>query len=673
MQLAALDQEMEEDRKRQREKEEAEWEARIKQQRESFTATLDDIMGDMETSPSLSTPTYESPVVPVEDEHTKISRLLSGEDEGNTYAQQEDYSYWKEILSRPGVTVEAFLEEDRIVDVLKYKRYEYRELLDYFTDVDTITQLIQLITLPIEDGQDVTANAYALEILSSGIPEIDTKIVRTPSLLEGLFAFWKDFEVNHLLANAVAKVMKSVCTAKEKEFVYFMRTKNPDCVGDMIRHISAGGVLTFWGTFIRQNENGGKVGTQNLNWLASTGFIEKLLDTFTGSMFETHSNTADLLMEVIDSSTWESPLMQRLSSQQSCTRMFDYLFEAGNVSGSRYVPRVYNHLLAAYTRYIQEKPEKRLPLDTPLERLPPVIKEPTTAMADIILYLKTAPDEKLMMDRNRRQHRSFGFCRYGLLDMIDLVVSSEYYVVVDTLLYVNFFAVAMDLLFSFEHSTFCHRLVYAIFHFCLTTQPADIIMKVLTSSNIPMEVISLEQQNADLLAQGDSPLQIIPYARNLGFLLLGYVQSDVGSDIVSLITGTAGWDEYAEKLVALQAADEARRNALSNMEPSSGGLQSSVDFTQATVSSEGSSGIDYNPEEEGVNFEDIKGENLDDMLADLSGQEGSSSVDDIDKLLGGAPPEGEGLSLDDIIGDEVDGAGDGPSLDDILAGEAGEP
>jgi hypothetical protein len=34
-------------------------------------------------------------------------------------------------------------------------------------------------------------------------------------------------------------------------------------------------------------------------------------------------------------------------------------------------------------------------------------------MADIMLYLKTAPDEKTMMDRNRRQHKSFGWIRYG--------------------------------------------------------------------------------------------------------------------------------------------------------------------------------------------------------------------------------------------------------------------
>lgn len=88
-----------------------------------------------------------------------------------------------------------------------------------------------------------------------------------------------------------------------------MRTKNPDCVSDMLKHICAGGVVTFWGTFIRQNESAGRVGTQNLNWLASTGFIEKLLATFSGSMAETHSNTADLVMEVIDCSSFESPLM----------------------------------------------------------------------------------------------------------------------------------------------------------------------------------------------------------------------------------------------------------------------------------------------------------------------------------------------------------------------------
>lgn len=125
--------------------------------------------------------------------------------------------------------------------------------------------------------------------------------------------------------------------------------------------------------------------------------------------------------------------------------------------------------------------------------------------------------------------------------MIDLLLNFEFYIVVDTLLcdHINFFVTAMDLLFSFEHSTFCHRLIYAIFHFCLTTQPADIMLKVsllichsdflqvLQQSNIPMELLGLETQNIDLIAQGEASLQIIPYTRNLGHLLVGFVENNI--------------------------------------------------------------------------------------------------------------------------------------------------
>lgn len=42
-----------------------------------------------------------------------------------------------------------------------------------------------------------------------------------------------------------------------------------------------------------------------------------------------------------------------------------------------------------------------------------------------------------------------------------------------------------------------------------------------------MELIGLEQQNVDLVSQGEAPLQIIPYMRNLGYLLMGFVQNEV--------------------------------------------------------------------------------------------------------------------------------------------------
>jgi hypothetical protein len=35
--------------------------------------------------------------------------------------------------------------------------------------------------------------------------------------MDSLFALWKDFEVSHILANAVAKVMKAIYATKEKE------------------------------------------------------------------------------------------------------------------------------------------------------------------------------------------------------------------------------------------------------------------------------------------------------------------------------------------------------------------------------------------------------------------------------------------------------------------------
>ncbi|MCL4419763.1 hypothetical protein M1146_06760, partial [Patescibacteria group bacterium] len=88
--------------------------------------------------------------------------------------------------------------------------------------------------------------------------------------------------------------------------------------------------------------------------------------------------------------------------------------------------------------------------------------------------------EKQFYDLAHNLNTVFGYLRLHILDLIDLLLQSDFYIVIDTLMdpSVNFFPVAIQCMKDFPHSTFCHKFVESILQQCFVAQPADIILKV---------------------------------------------------------------------------------------------------------------------------------------------------------------------------------------------------
>lgn len=122
----------------------------------------------------------------------------------------------------------------------------------------------------------------------------------------------------------------------------------------------------------------------------------------------------------------------------------------------------------------------RPPLDTALDNIHALIKEPVKNFDVLVAKLKMGENEKTFYDLAHGLHTVFGYQRLHILDMIDLLLQSDFYVVIDTLLepHVNFFPNAIQCMKEFEHSTFCHKFVESILQQCFVAQPADIILKV---------------------------------------------------------------------------------------------------------------------------------------------------------------------------------------------------
>jgi hypothetical protein len=109
-----------------------------------------------------------------------------------------------------------------------------------------------------------------------------------------------------------------------------------------------------------------------------------------------------------------------------------------------------------------------------------LIKEPVKNFDRLVAKLLIPESQAQIEDLAHNFYYVFGPARLHVLDMVDLLLQSDFYVVIDTLMdaTVNFFPASLQCVQDFPHSTFCHKFVESIFQQCFVAQPADIILKV---------------------------------------------------------------------------------------------------------------------------------------------------------------------------------------------------
>jgi len=327
----------------------------------------------------------------------------------------------------------------------------------------------------------------------------------------------------------------------------------------MIHHMKTPGVGMFWINLVLRKDDS-NLNTIILRFLVSLNVCESLIDLFAAGREAYHVSTWDTLEEIIRAVAWDSPLMSRLTNAQNCTKIMDYIFDVNNPSAGKYATQVFNACLGSYSDWVYAN-DKRLPLETPLDALPPIIKEPVSSLQAIVAFIKACPGDTVHIDSVKKEKKTFGFCRLHLYEMITKLIRLEYYIVVDTLIddSVAFFSAAMDAFVSYEHCTFNHKAFQDIIELCLLTQPGDILQRILMQANLPADLIALEAQNLQVQADGGDPFQFMPYLRNIGNSLRDLLDRTECTALQDYIELTEGWEDYSKMLVALQTDETERR------------------------------------------------------------------------------------------------------------------
>jgi len=286
--------------------------------------------------------------------------------------------------------------------------------------------------------------------------------------------------------------------------------------------------------------------------------------------------------------------------------------------------------LRSYNKHLLGLGDSRPALDSALDTLPPVLKEAVSSSAAIVGFMKVGqcPGDTIHYDSLNRELKTFGFTRFYFMDLIELTIKTDFYIVVDTLIddSVLFFQVAMDAVVAYEHSTFLHQQFEKLLNLCIATQPHDIVHKILVQSNLPLDLIALENENTRITSEGGPQYQYLPVLRSIGRTLQGLLNKTENVQLQDYIELTDGWDAYQQKLVQLSTIEAEQR--MSNEALKSGSRGSFSD-------SVGTGGRLKDSFEMVHHSTPVEQKSLDDLLADMASPgENADTPASVDDLLG---------------------------------------
>jgi len=212
-----------------------------------------------------------------------------------------------DLLSQEDVQLETLLEED---DLLQECKAHNSKLIEYFSDPEIIKKLLNYITNPPEELEELKKLKYSYlscEILSCDIwPIYDAIMENTNALVE----FWKfvdrDEPLEIFQASYFCKVNLVLLQYKLPEMLQFIRD-HPEILSKILKHISSSPIAEILLKLIsvsdREEANG------IIEWLQQEKVIPILVSRFDPNLDdETHTNIANTLID-INSVSYTSPLL----------------------------------------------------------------------------------------------------------------------------------------------------------------------------------------------------------------------------------------------------------------------------------------------------------------------------------------------------------------------------
>jgi len=220
--------------------------------------------------------------------------------------------------------------------------------------------------------------------------------------------------------------------------------------------------------------------------------IDKLLDQLSEHNKEHHAEVSDIIKAILRALKWNSPLMIKLFSHDNVEDFLYTTLDKKNPSALQYGCDIFNNMLKALNVADIEGHTTHDPYG-PLDQLPVVVKIILSKMPDFRQYLDKSP-EKSYRAQNSQQITPFGWRRYNILNLINSLLNLKYAAVISELSKANIFPMIVDLLFKFEHNSFCHSLVFKLASSMLDQFDPDVVEDFLQKTDLPKKILEAEKK-----------------------------------------------------------------------------------------------------------------------------------------------------------------------------------
>eukprot|EP01095_Lingulamoeba_sp_RSL-Kostka_P002096 TRINITY_DN12949_c0_g4_i1.p1 TRINITY_DN12949_c0_g4~~TRINITY_DN12949_c0_g4_i1.p1 ORF type:complete len:616 (+),score=222.89 TRINITY_DN12949_c0_g4_i1:88-1935(+) len=458
------------------------------------------------------------------------------------------------IIETGNFTLEDLLNENEILSELKTQN---KGLIEFLILPETLHKLVYYITNKDinednnnnqggneEDEEDEESNNSAkypylcCEILCSEIWSISEAIFSDETLLDDLFKYLDNEELDPILAAYVSKFAGVLLGRRFADVVKYLQTKDQIIV-KIINHIHISSIMEFLFKIIGSEDQQAELDIQQ--WLCDSNLISSLIDKINiQNKPAVYENASQTLLSIIMISL-QSPgaqfaeppaLLRTLESEECVTKLLENTLKD---------PCLLLQGLPIIVEIIRNNSVEPIN-DSPLEDLPAVIRLVASKFETLLELASVDPNDPTI-ETTFGVIQPYGRHRMQVLEVFTAMIKARYRFIIETLLFDHdFFNFAFDLFFKYEWNNFLHNLVAQMAFVLLTDcEHDDKLMGYM------FEKLQLHARLAKVGIENDE--------QNIRKGYMGFVTkltdsvnnvSGVNKTIRTILSENEDWNEYLE-------------------------------------------------------------------------------------------------------------------------------
>lgn len=495
-------------------------------------------------------------------------------------------SFWKNFGFHSASTIDTLLEEkgadltlEELMDepeLIQECKSQNRKLIEFCTKRPQLEKIVHYVAdVPDSDSDEKHKEKYPMlctEILCAEVWQFSDAIYNEKDLLTKLYAFLdkdpKNMTVEERkVGDNCARTISSLLLRKGTETLNFLRSY-PDVVKKFVHHVCNTNILDYIVKLISADEyysvsddpTSDGLGVEDRNavtWLCDEHFVDLIVEKFIDETDqETQESASMMLYELTTyfSSQCDSPLIQRLESQEIVDKLFNYITTTDHHSIS----------LCGFSILIELLRNLRGKVNTETknpEELPTLVVGLSGHLKECTEFLHNTPPMPPLMTTYGLLNPPLGLSRQSMLELVESLTLTNSVYVYDALLESRFMETAIQLFFEYPWNNFAHQSVFNIIATVLPTTHDGISRHIMEDCHLVERILEAEERNKEYSEETHAALGYIGHLTVISGLIDSLAnQSAESPNLFSEnLQNYPSWGQYISEVVRQRREREAKK------------------------------------------------------------------------------------------------------------------